>query len=247
MKGMNMLKFSFVSLILLSLVIILSSCQQTEQPLEQDSLNDSPDFLLIADEDPLNIEVESAFKIDGLGPLYFSVLDLTDEQKELIKEIVSEFKSEFAGMCGKWRDGTSWEDIKEERHALREQIREAIYEILTDEQKAILDDIKTQLENGQYPDIIVESKVAYLTEQLNLTEDQQAELTVLYKEYGTLLIASRDESANHFEFMMVKMELFMELDGKIRELLSEEQLELYEALKAEHRNKRFHHHRQPQF
>ena len=240
-----MVKYSLLSLVLLSVLIFLSSCQQTEQPMEQYSLNDSPDFLLMADEDPLNIETESAFMIDGAGPIYFTVLDLTDEQKEQIKEIVNEFRSEFAGMCGKWRDGTSWEDIKAERQAVREQIREAIYEILTDEQKAILDEINTQLENGIYPDIIVESKVAHLTEKLNLTEDQQADITVLFKEYGTLLIASRDDSGNRFEFMMDKMELFMELDGKIRALLSDEQLELYDALKAEHRKGRFHHRRKP--
>jgi hypothetical protein len=243
MEGTNMLKYSFLSLVILSLLIFFSSCQQTEQPMEQYSLNDSPDFLLIADEDPLNIEVESAFMIDGAGPLYFSVLNLSDEQKEQIREIVSEFRSDFAGMCGRWRDGTSWEDIKQERQALREQIRLAIFEILTDEQKAILDDIKTQLENGQYPDIVVQNKVAYLTEQLNLDEDQITELTVLFKEFGTLLIASRDESGDRFEFMKSKIELFMELDGKIRALLTDEQLALYDELKSQHRMKRFHHHR----
>jgi Spy/CpxP family protein refolding chaperone len=240
-----MLKYSFVSLFVLSLLIIFSSCQESQQPVEQSNMNDSPDFLLIDDEDPLNIEVETAFMIDGAGPLYFSVLDLTDEQKEQIKEIVNEFRSEFGGLCGRWRDGTSWEKIKEEREALREQIRDAIYEILTDEQKAILDDIETQLENGQYPDILVENKVAYLTEQLDLSMDQQSELTDLFKEYGTLLIASRDNSGDRFEFMMVKFELFMELDGKVRSLLSEEQLVLYDELKSEHRMKRFHHFRRP--
>ena len=216
-----MLKYSILSLVALSLVVILSSCQQTEQPMEQYSLNDSPDFLLIDDEDPLNMETESAFMIDGAGPLYFSVLNLTDDQKEQIREIVSEFRSEFAGMCGKWRDGTSWEDIKEERQALHDQIHAAIYEILTDEQKAILDDIQNQLENGQYPDLLVENKVARLTEALNLTDDQPAALTDLFKEYGTLLIATRNESGDKFEFMMVKMKLFMELDGKIRALLTD--------------------------
>ena len=240
-----MLKYSFLSLLILSLLIIFNSCQQTEQPMEQYSLNDSPDFLLMADEDPLDIEVESAFMIDAAGPIYFSVLDLTDEQKEQIKEIVSGFKSEFSGLCGRWKDGTSWEELREERQALREQINEAIYEILTDEQKTILDEIKTQLENGQYPDLLVESKVANLTEKLDLTEDQQTELTDLFKEYGTLLIASRDDSGNRFEFMRVKFELFMELDGKIRALLSEEQIELYDQLKSEHRMKHFRHHRKP--
>jgi hypothetical protein len=213
--------------------------------MEQYSLNDSPDFLLMADEDPLDIEVESAFMIDAAGPLYFSVLDLTDEQKEQIKEIVSGFKSEFGALCGRWKDGTSWEELREERQILREQIREAINKILTDEQQAILEEIETQLQNGEYPDLLVESKVANLTEKLILTEDQQAELTDLFKEYGTLLIESREDSGDRFEFMRVKFELFMELDGKIRALLSEEQIELYDQFKSEHRKKRFHHHKRP--
>ena len=240
-----MLKYSFLSVLVLSLLFIFSSCQESTQPTQQSNFNGSPDFLLIADEDPLNLETESAFMIDGAGPMYFSVLDLTEEQKEQIKEIVSGFKEEFGGLCGRWKDGTSWEDIKEERQVLREKIRVAIYEILTDEQKAILDDIKTQLENGLYPDILVENKVAHLTEKLDLSTDQQAEFTDLFKEYGTLLIASRDNSGDRFEFMMAKMELFIELDGKIRALLTDEQLELYIEMKSEHRMKGFHHRRKP--
>jgi ribosomal protein L20A (L18A) len=240
-----MLKYSFLSLLVLSLLINFTSCQESTEPVQQSNLNYSPDFLLIADEDPLNIETESAFMIDGAGPMYFSVLDLTEEQKEQIKEIVSGFKEEFGGLCGRWKEGTSWEDIKEERQAMREQIREAIYEILTDEQKAILDEIKIQLENGEYPDIVVENKVANLAEKLDLSTDQQAEITALFKEYGTLLLESRDAGGGRFGFMLVKMELFMELDGKIRALLTDEQLELYEEMKSEHRMKRFHHHRRP--
>ncbi len=241
-----MLKYSLLSLLVLSLLISLTSCNQSEPQAQQSTLNDAPEFLLIADEDPLNIEQDEAFIIDGAGPLYFWVLDLTDEQKEQIKEIVSEFRSDFVGLCGRWNSGLSWEEIKEERHALREKIREAIYEILTDEQKVILDEIKTQLENGQYPDILVERRVAFLAEQLDLTAEQQNQVAELYKEYGSLLIASRNESGNRFEFRMAKRELFMELDGKIKVLLTGEQLELYEELKFQHRKRRFHHFRHSQ-
>ena len=220
-----MLKYSLLSLLVLSLLISLTSCNQSEPQAQQSTLNDAPEFLLIADEDPLNIEQDDAFIIDGAGPLYFWVLDLTDEQKEQIKEIVSEFRSDFVGLCGRWNSGLSWEEIKEERQALREKIREAIYEILTDEQKTILDEIKTQLENGQYPDILVEKRVAFLTEQLDLMTEQQNQVTELYKEYGNLLIESRNESGDRFEFRMAKRELFMELDGKIKVLLTGEQLE----------------------
>ena len=227
-----MLKNSLLTSIVLSVFLIISGCQESSDPVQQSTLNDSPDFLLIADEDPLDIETEPAFMIDGAGPMFFSVLDLTEEQKEQIKEIVQSFKDEFRGLCSRWTEGTSWEDIREERRALHEQINAAIYEILTDEQKAIVDNIKSQLEDGQYPDILVEHKVAQLTEKLDLTTDQQEEIGILFKEYGTLLVSTRNESENRFEFMMAKMELFMELDQKIRALLTDEQLELYDEMKS---------------
>jgi hypothetical protein len=169
MKGKSMLNYSFLSLIVLSMLIIFSSCQESAEPTQQSNFDGSPDFLLIADEDPLDMETESAFMIDGAGPMYFSLLNLTEEQKEQIKETVAGFKEEFGDLCGRWREGTSWEDIREERQAMREKIREAVYEILTDDQKSILDDINAQLENGEYPDIIVENKVANLSGFINRT------------------------------------------------------------------------------
>jgi Spy/CpxP family protein refolding chaperone len=237
------MKYSILSVSILALLLTLSSCQDSTEPEEQANINGTPDFLLFADEDPLSLETEAAFMIDGAGPIYFSVLNLTDEQKEQIKEIAKSFREEFAGLHGRWRDGTSWKDIREERRALHEKIREAIYEILTDAQKAILDDIKSQLENGQYPDILVQHKVDHLTEKLDLSAEQQEDLTSLFKEYGSMLIASRDESENRFEFMIAKLELLFELDSNIRALLTEEQLALYDDLKLEHRRKHFRHHR----
>ena len=236
-----MMKYAFLPLFLL-LVIALYSCQDTTEPEPQSNFSETPDFLFIANEDPLNIETDAAFLIDGAGPMYFSVLNLTDEQKEQIKEIVGNFREEFAGLHGRWRGGTSWEDIREERKALHEKIREAIYEILTEEQKAILNDIKTQLENGQYPDILVEHRVAYLNETLDLSSDQQTELTNLFKEYGAILLASRDSSENRFEFIIAKLELLMELDRKIRDLLTDEQSVLYNEIKQEQRRRHIRHH-----
>jgi hypothetical protein len=236
---------SFLSLLVVSFLFVFSSCQDSAEPVQQVNQNDSAEFLLIASEDPLNIETESAFMIDGAGPMYFAVLELTEEQKQQIEEIVSKYQEEFQGLCGSWREGISWENIREERQALREEINTAIYEILTDEQKAILDEIQEQLENGQYPDILVEKKVAHLTENLSLSSDQQAEITDLFKEYGNLLVASRDESQNRFDFLMAKRELFMELDSKIRALLTDDQLILYNEMKSEHIRNRFRHHRKP--
>jgi hypothetical protein len=45
--------------------------------------------------------------------------------------------------------------------------------------------------------------------------------------------------------MLAKMELFMELDSKIKALLTDDQLKIYEEMKSEHHRKRFRHHRGP--
>jgi Spy/CpxP family protein refolding chaperone len=192
------------------------------------------EFLLVAKVDPLEIEQDEAFIIDGAGPFLFSVLDLTEEQKVQIKEIVHRFRPEFKDIRGRWNDGKSWQEIREERHALREQVYAAIYEILTDEQKAIIDEIEAQLATGEFPDIIVDKRVEYLTEELGLSTDQRDQISILLKEYGTLLLAARNESDNPLDFRGVKFDLFQELDAKIREILTDEQIERYNQLKREH-------------
>jgi len=225
-----------LSVIALFVLFSIIGCEQTAPP--ELSRNVGPnvetsaaEFLLVAEADPLEIEQDEAFIIDGAGPFLFSVLDLTEEQKEQIREIVHQFRPEFKGLRGRWNDGKSWEEIREERRALREQIYAAIYEILTDEQKAIINEIETQLANGEFPDIIVEKRVEYLTGELGLTPDQQTQIYTLLKEYGALLLEARNKSDGSMDFRSAKFDIFQDLDAKIREILTDEQIELYEQLK----------------
>jgi Spy/CpxP family protein refolding chaperone len=240
-----MLKKYAISVFALLIMFSILGCEQTAPPeLSRNAganiETSEAEFLLVAEADPLEIEQDEAFIIDGAGPFLFSVLDLTEEQKEQIKEIVHRFRPEFKGLRGRWNDGKSWEEIREERRALREQVYAAIYEILTDEQKAIIDEIEAQLVNGEFPDIIVEKRVEYLTEELGLSPDQQDQISILLKEYGNLLLAARNESDNPRDFRGVKFDLFQELDAKIREILTDEQIERYNQLKRSHGHRGWH-------
>ena len=240
-----MFKFIFFSSLVIALIFSITACNQSEpQSMEQPDFFQSmggsdAEFLLVAYSDPLEIEQEEAFIVDGAGPMYFWVLDLTEEQRESIKAVVSELRPDFKEMCSRWTEGKSWEDIHDERLALREKIRTAIYEILTDEQKVIVDKIADQLAKGEYPDIVVEKRIEYLTEQLNLADEQQTKIYDLFKQYGSLMIAARNASENPMDFRIAKYELFQELDSRIREILTEGQNELYDELKSKHRKLRF--------
>jgi Spy/CpxP family protein refolding chaperone len=240
-----MVRFLIYSLTALLFLFSLTACNKTELPSEQQSLfsqgdtDSGAEFLLVASEDPLAIEQDEAFIIDGAGPMYFWVLDLTAEQKDSIKVIVSEFRSDFTGLCFQWLEGKSWEEIRAARLALREKIRLAIYNILTDEQKAIVDEIAAQLAAGEYPDIVAEKRVEFLTENLGLSEEQQQEIYDLFKLYGSQMIQARNNSENPIDFQSTKNEIFQELDQKIRAILTAEQIDLYEQLKAEQHHLRF--------
>lgn len=217
--------------------LFITACSQQE-PIEETPADlNSAGFLLMADEDPLGVEEGPAFVMDGIGPMYFGVLDLTEEQIAQMREIAAKYRDEFRALRQQWRDGKSWKEIREKRRELHEKMRQEMEQILTDEQKAILDEIRTQLANGEYPDIIIEKRVAFLTEQLNLTQEQQEAIRALLKEYGNKLLAARNNSRHPGQFGMAMMRIFRELDAKIVALLTPEQVELYNQLKEWHRFK----------
>jgi Spy/CpxP family protein refolding chaperone len=242
----SMFKFMIYSFLTFILLFSITACNQSEpqtmqQPDYSQTLNGSDaEFLLVAFSDPLGIEQEEAFKIDAAGPMYFWVLDLSEEQKEQIKEIVHDLRPNFKEMFSRWIAGKSWEEIREERMALREKIRKSIYEILTDEQKALVDQMAAQLAAGEFPDAVVEKRVEVLSEELGLSEEQQQHIKDLFKDYGSQLIQMRNACDNPKDFHLAKYEIFQELDAKIREILTEEQLESYDTFKRENRRMKFH-------
>ncbi len=225
----------WIMVILIGIFLVIGCTQQ--EPMEEVSDLNSTSFLLLADEDPLGVEEGPAFVMDGVGPMFLGVLDLTEEQMAQIREIAAKYREEFRALRQQWKDGTSWKELREKRRELHERMLQEIEQILTDEQKAVLEEIRSQLANGEYPDIIIEKRVAFLTEQLNLTKEQQEAIRVLLKEYGNKLLAARNNSSHPGQFAMQMMRIFRELDAKIVALLAPEQLTLYNQLKEWHKFK----------
>jgi hypothetical protein len=226
---------------ILFLGILLSNCSKdVNNPAEQADGN--IDFMLISDSDPLEldsspveIETQQAFLVDGLGPFLFWVLDLSEEQKQQLREICKGQREEFRGLRSHWADDRpSWDEIKEKRDSLRQVIYEKLLDILTEDQLKIIESVQEQLANGQYPTEVIEVRVAFLTEQLNLSANQQEKISGWLAEYGTQLLTARDTSENRDEFREAKKAILLELDTKIISILNEDQLQKYLKLKQRH-------------
>jgi Spy/CpxP family protein refolding chaperone len=242
-KGEGMRRLYFLSFIVLGLNLVLWSCSDQ---YDQQSINnfdsEGAAFLLEDEIDPLAIETDQAFMIDGHGPMYFRALDLTEEQKDQMHEIARSFRDEFHSMHQQWHnDRTSWEEIRAARDALRQQMYDLFVEILTEEQKAVLEEIEEQLANGQYPTIIIQKRVESLTKKLGLTPEQQAKISDLFAVYGALLLSARNESENRQVYHETRRAILSELNEKILDVLDDAQEALYQEMKKEHlRSRRFH-------
>ena len=230
-----MSKTIFSFLLIIALMFSLQNCQQSETPndssLRNNSANDAS--VLLVDDDPTGLEsnTDFAFMLDNRGMIFFFLLDLTDEQKAAIKAIHMEYRPGFKSFHGDWdRRKASWDDIKAQRDSVHALIYDEIIKLLTEDQKALLDEINTQLANGEYPTILVGHRVAKLDESLNLSEDQQNQIAVLFADYGAKILAARDASKNRIDFITARMTLGAELNEKITALLTAEQLDIYNSL-----------------
>lgn len=75
-----------------------------------------------------------------------------------------------------------------------------------------------------------EQKIEKLTKELDLTQEQQAKLKVLFEQKQEKVNAKRSEMKQNREKQVAEKE---DLDEQIRGILTDKQLEKYEARKAE--------------
>ncbi len=95
-----------------------------------------------------------------------------------------------------------------------------------------------ELKNRRMPEEMIARRVAHLTEILTLTEEQQEQITGFLTEASTKLMTAREESQSREEFREAAVAIFQELDQQISSVLTAEQLELYNELKEERRDRR---------
>ena len=83
-----------------------------------------------------------------------------------------------------------------------------------------------------------EERTAQLTEELDLSDSQAKQIKEILTEQQENFSKMRDEfSGDRSEMMMAMREMREEFDGKIKEILDEEQKEKYDELQAERRER----------
>lgn len=222
---------------MLSVLFILGTwgCSKEGPNAPEGNFDAGPAFLLISENDPLQLESDQAFMMDGTGPIFFDVLDLTEAQKTQIREIVQSYREQFRALHNNWQNGASWEEIRSQRKALREQMHNEIMQVLTPEQQAIIQEIQDQLASGIYPDILVDKRLETLTDLLTLTPEQQDQIRPLLAQAGADMLAAREAAGNFRELRKALRTIFENLDQQISALLTPEQLAIYNDWKARHR------------
>ena len=110
------------------------------------------------------------------------ILDLSDTQKDHLREVLSQHKDELIEMHEALEADDPSDEMKEKHKALRETVHEQMMAILNEEQQEKVNALRTQLDNGEMPEFMIEKKLERMTEKLDLTEEQQAKVRALFDE-----------------------------------------------------------------
>ena len=239
-----MLRKSILMIVIAIAAISLISCSQ-ETPVAQQnfasySQDDGIALYMLGNEAPIEAEQVDNFVLNGPGPFFLWVLDLTDEQKEQLREIGEKRRAEMHDLHMQARGEVNREDLKAKHEEMRQIMMEEILTILTEDQKAVLEQIQAQIDAGQYPEIVVKKRAAHLTELLNLDEDQQKAITELMATYGAKMLQLKSDQTDPRQCHTEGRALMQEYREAVEALLSKEQLALFEEMKAEFKGKHPH-------
>jgi len=116
------------------------------------------------------------------------ILSLNPDQIEKIREIFKSHREQFKHGS---RDISS-ADRRKAHSKIRAALYEQIMPILDETQQKILTGLKTDFEAGKIPDIIIETRVRRMTEDLDLTDSQAKELKSTFTEFGEKMISIRN-------------------------------------------------------
>jgi len=202
-------------------------------------------FPLAGAEDPsIGLPAGPACILNGPGPFLFQALDLTDEQKTQLKDIAVSYREKMEALWSEIRQsGISRETAHEKLMVLRQEMYDEMKSILTDAQRALLAEAEAQLAQGIFPDILIEQRVAYLTELLALDESQQQTLKKIFAEYGAKLLTLRGSTQDFRNLHEQTRTLMNELQDAVINILNEEQSAQYQALIEQHHGHKRHHSR----
>jgi Spy/CpxP family protein refolding chaperone len=134
---------------------------------------------------------------DGLSGVGIgSIVNLTADQKQQIKAILEKYHPlQVHDFKGKRPSREEWKARRDSMKTMRDSIRNKIVSVLTPDQKALIDQIKTQLKAGEVPDTLVTLRVQRLTSLLTLSPNQQSmAFTILRQEIQKRLDARIKDS-----------------------------------------------------
>lgn len=230
------IKSLFTTAILFVTAISMLACSQ-QDPNDQANRNlfntEAESMYLLGNEAPLEAEESVEFAFHGQRPFFLWVLDLTDEQKEQIQEIGEKYRPDMRGMCQRPGEYANWDSLKQAREEMHEAMFAEIYEILTEDQKTILAEIQAQLDAGQYPTIVIEKRIAHLTEKLGLSEDQQDQIADLMADYGAQILDLKNSSDDMLSVRQQSREIMQAYHAAFMALLTEEQQTAFKELRRE--------------
>ncbi|MFQ5637449.1 MAG: hypothetical protein ACE5IR_05590 [bacterium] len=182
----------------------------------------------------------------GPGGGLISLLELSEEQKAQIKEIMQRHREQLKAKHGSFEGRPSREAIKEKRREMRESLQKEIARVLTSDQQAKLDELKAQLERGEIPQELVERHVNRLSADLDLSEEQQSQVRALGLPHLPHRRHRDKESRGDFQ---QNREQLKEYEQKLMAILTPEQQSRFREIKKERREKfrsrlqKFGHHR----
>ncbi len=169
------------------------------------------------------------------GNALLTLLNLTDEQKVQIKEIMQTKRELFKAHEGQFKERPSFKERNSKRKEVHESIKNKIYTVLTPEQQAKLDQLKSQFENGKVPEELINLQIERLDKKLSLSEEQKNQIRAL--DTWDKPLRKHELQENRREFFMQKKEIQEQRAEQISNILTPEQKEVYLEMKTERKEK----------
>ncbi len=191
------------------------------------------------DLDVLNKTVLEGLDDNFMRPMHqgrglFAVLDLTEEQRTQIQEILKSQRDKAKSMRGSYENRPTFEERNAKRQEMRESVQKEIYAVLTTEQQAKLDDLTAQLKSGNIPGELIDLRIKHLDEKLNLTEEQKSQVKALITEQTPPELKTGIKG--HRGFSRKRREQFKEYEEKMLNILTPEQQAIYQEMKTQRKD-----------
>lgn len=175
----------------------------------------------------------------------FNQLDLTQEQSDAIRDALEASRADVLELCEQYRAGEiTEEELRTGRAELRDELAAAIDAVLTEEQRAQLEENKLEILTRRLNTLLlryenrIDSRVRRLDMLLDLSDEQFKEITGILMDAKADLEALRDSADSQQVGSAEGWETFrtlqLETDEAVRAALTDSQREILDELRAMH-------------